>query len=142
MLRRKGNYEVNFCISFCLLPLFLPKNNLRTLFHINDPLSSPKHDISSPGHRHKYTDELKISPCEDVYTLTHVWTGKESEAQRQSPCKDTVHLSAVAVIPRLSNSFFLGGEEKGKKVKYVVCKNGLFPPPLPQLCVQTPFPGW
>lgn len=50
---RKGNYEVNFCISFCLLSLFLPKNNPKTFFRIDDPLSSPEHKIFSPGHTHK-----------------------------------------------------------------------------------------
>lgn len=64
--------------------------------------------------------------------------GRESEAQRQSPCKDTVHLSAVAVIPNPGDSW---RGKKGKKVKQVVCK-GRSPPPLSQLCVQTPFPGW
>lgn len=64
---------------------------------------------------------------------------KEGEAQRQSPCKDIVHLRAVAVIPYLGDSFLRG--KKGKKVKQVVCK-GSSPPPLPQLCVQTLFPGW
>lgn len=138
LANKKGNYEVNLCTSFCLFPLLLPKTSPRTSFHSKDPLSPPKDDIFSPDHSRKWQINWK-SPLVKMCTHTHTYVREGRVRHRgRSPCRNTVHVSAVAVIPN-SGDFF--GGERGKtqtrlsaKAPFLLC--------LPRLGVQTPFPGW